>query len=108
MHEADAPFEEVDRAALVVLGRAEGEKASVLVAVTKDLTKRAPAGKLVRELGKMIGGGGGGRPEMAEAGGRDPSRLDHALESALDLAQEGGAGPSLDGLALALSYELRF
>ncbi len=67
---------------VVVLGRADGTKASLLVAVTADLERRLPAGDLVRSLGRIIGGGGGGRPDMAEAGGRDPARLDEALEAA--------------------------
>jgi alanyl-tRNA synthetase len=65
----------------VVLGRAEASKASLLVAVTRDLTDRLPAGELVRDLGPIIGGGGGGRPDLAEAGGKDPSRLDEALQA---------------------------
>ena len=64
---------------IVVLGRAEGEKASLLVAVTDDVKGRIGAGDLVRELAQMIGGGGGGRSDLAEAGGKDPSRLDEAL-----------------------------
>jgi alanyl-tRNA synthetase len=72
---------------VVVLGRADGDKASILVAVTRDLVERAPAGELVRELGRMIGGGGGGRPDMAEAGGKDASGLDEALRSAPDLLE---------------------
>jgi alanyl-tRNA synthetase len=68
---------------VVVLGRAEAGKASLLVAVTDDLTQRIPAGELVRKLGKIIGGGGGGRPDLAEAGGKDPGRLDEALDAAV-------------------------
>jgi alanyl-tRNA synthetase len=67
---------------VVVLGRADGTKASVLVAVTRDLTDRLPAGDIVRALGRMIGGGGGGRPDLAEAGGKDASGLDGALRAA--------------------------
>jgi alanyl-tRNA synthetase len=67
---------------VVVLGRADGTKASVLVAVTRDLTDRLPAGDIVRALGRMIGGGGGGRPDLAEAGGKDASGLDGALREA--------------------------
>jgi len=67
---------------VVVLGRAESGKAALLVAVTDDLTDRLPAGSLVRTLGRIIGGGGGGRADMAEAGGKDPTRLDEALAAA--------------------------
>jgi alanyl-tRNA synthetase len=67
------------RSGVVVLGRADGPKASVLVAVTRDWTDRLPAGDLVRSLGRIIGGGGGGRPDLAEAGGKEPGRLDEAL-----------------------------
>jgi alanyl-tRNA synthetase len=70
------------RSGVVVLGRSDGPRASVLVAVTRDLTDRLPAGDLVRSLGRIIGGGGGGRPDLAEAGGRDASRLDEALGAA--------------------------
>ncbi len=69
---------------VVVLGRADGPKASLLVAVTEDLRKSLPAGDLVKSLAKIISGGGGGRPDMAEAGGKDPSKLDDALAAAKD------------------------
>jgi alanyl-tRNA synthetase len=77
---------------VVVLGRAEGGKASLLVAVTRDLEQRIPAGDVVRKLGKLISGGGGGRPDLAEAGGRDPSRLDEALREAAAVVAERMAG----------------
>ena len=64
---------------VIVLGRAEEDKASLLVAVTEDLKTKIAAGDLVKELAKIIGGGGGGRPDLAEAGGKDASRLDEAL-----------------------------
>jgi alanyl-tRNA synthetase len=67
---------------IVVFGRADGDKASLLVAVTDDLKAKFGAGDLVKELAKIIGGGGGGRADLAEAGGKDPSRLDEALEAA--------------------------
>ena len=68
----------------MVLGRAAGEKASLMVAVTEDLRKRVPAGSLVKVLAKHIGGGGGGRPDLAEAGGKEPGKLDAALDAAVD------------------------
>jgi alanyl-tRNA synthetase len=80
---------------VVVLGRAEGKKASLLVAVTEDLKKKVAAGDLVRALGKIIGGGGGGRRDMAEAGGKNPERLDEALrEAANEVARRMEASPS--------------
>ncbi len=77
---------------VVVLGRADGPKASLLVAVTDDLKGKVPAGELVRRLAKIIGGGGGGRPDLAEAGGRDPERLDEALQSAAAAVAEIAGG----------------
>jgi alanyl-tRNA synthetase len=73
---------------VVVLGRANAGKASLLVAVTPDWTDRLPAGDLVRTLGRVIGGGGGGRPDMAEAGGKNVSRLDEALRSAITAVEQ--------------------
>jgi alanyl-tRNA synthetase len=72
------------RSGVAVLGRAEEGKVSLLVAVTQDLTGKVRAGDLVKTLGRIIGGGGGGRPDMAEAGGKDPARLDEALGAAAE------------------------
>jgi alanyl-tRNA synthetase len=77
---------------IVILGRADGDKASILVAVTDDLKARIGAGDLVKELAGIIGGGGGGRSDIAEAGGKDPSRLDEALRADRDaVARRAGA-----------------
>jgi len=77
---------------IVILGRAEGDKASILVAVTDDLKSKIGAGELVKELARIIGGGGGGRNDLAEAGGKDPSRLDEALTAGRDaIARRVGA-----------------
>ncbi|MCO4769663.1 MAG: alanine--tRNA ligase [Deltaproteobacteria bacterium] len=67
---------------VVVLGAADGAKASLLVKVSKDLTDRVKAGDLVRVLAAEIGGKGGGRPDMAQAGGREPGNLPVAIEKA--------------------------
>ena len=76
------------RSGVVILGRAEEEKVSLLVAVTDDLVQRVHAGKLVRKLAERVGGGGGGRADMAEAGGRKPEALDEAIRSGIDEASE--------------------
>jgi alanyl-tRNA synthetase len=65
---------------VVVLGSVLNEKPQLLVVVTPDLVKRGyHAGNLVKALAQIVGGGGGGRPDMAQAGGRDLSKLDEAL-----------------------------
>ena len=70
---------------VVVLGSAQDGKVALIVGVTKDLTGKVQAGKVVGEIAKLVGGSGGGRPDMAEAGGRDASQLDAALKSAADV-----------------------
>jgi alanyl-tRNA synthetase len=64
---------------IIVLGSAVDGKVNLVAAVSKDLTKRFPAGRLVQDIAKMVGGGGGGRPDLAQAGGKDASKLDEAL-----------------------------
>ncbi|HXR24714.1 MAG TPA: alanine--tRNA ligase [Candidatus Binataceae bacterium] len=67
--------------AVVAIGSDLGDnKAALLVAVTADLAKRIKAGDIVKEIAPIIGGTGGGRPDFAQAGGRDASKLDEALE----------------------------
>jgi len=67
---------------VVCVGSVLDGKVNLIAAVTKDLTARFPAGKLIQEVAKAVGGGGGGRPDLAQAGGKDPARLDAALELA--------------------------
>jgi alanyl-tRNA synthetase len=64
---------------IVLLAGESGGKVSLVMTVTKDLTERLHAGKLIREIAAVVGGSGGGRPDMAQAGGTDPSRIDEAL-----------------------------
>jgi alanyl-tRNA synthetase len=73
--------------AIVVLGTERGGKALLLAAVTKDLTGRYAAGKIIQEIAPIVGGGGGGRPELAQAGGPDASRLDAALEKVYEVVR---------------------
>jgi alanyl-tRNA synthetase len=65
---------------VVVLGAAAEGKVSLIVGVTKDLTGRVQAGKIVAQLAALVGGKGGGRPDLAEAGGSDAGGLDGALK----------------------------
>lgn len=68
---------------VVVLGSAaEDGKVALIVGVTKDLTARVQAGKIVGQIAQRVGGSGGGRPDLAEAGGKDASGLDAALAGA--------------------------
>jgi alanyl-tRNA synthetase len=72
---------------VVVLGMESGGKATLLVAVTDDLTDRVRAGDVVRELATTIGGRGGGKPNLAQAGGPDVDKLDEALRKAPDVVE---------------------
>ncbi len=72
---------------IVVLGTRRGEKALLLAAVTKDLVGRYPAGRIIKEIAPIVGGGGGGKPELAQAGGPDPSRLDAALDKVYEVVR---------------------
>lgn len=73
---------------IIVLGAAEGEKVSLITGVTEDLTTRFNAGKIVGAIAPVVGGKGGGRPDMAQAGGKDPARLDEAIERAREIIGE--------------------
>ena len=73
---------------VVCLVAESGGKALLAIGVTKDLTSELKAGDLIREVAGVVGGGGGGRPDFAQAGGKDPSRLDQALEKFNELVGE--------------------
>lgn len=65
---------------VVVLGAVIGEKPSFVAAVTPDLVEKGlKAGAVIERVARVVGGGGGGRPTLAQAGGRDPRRLNEAL-----------------------------
>lgn len=72
---------------VVVLGCPRGEKVSLVVTVSKDLMTKVKAGNVVRDLAKMVGGGGGGRPDFAQAGGRFPEKLTEALAKAPEVVE---------------------
>ncbi len=67
---------------VVVLASEVDGKVSLVVSVSKDLTSRVQAGRLVKELAPIVGGGGGGRPDFAEAGGKDATKIDDLLAAA--------------------------
>ena len=69
------------KTAVVVLATAQDSNVSIISGVTKDLTSKVHAGKLAGAVAHAVGGKGGGRPDMAEAGGKDPSQLAAALSS---------------------------
>jgi alanyl-tRNA synthetase len=76
------------RSGVVALGSATDDgKVALLVVVTKDLSGKIKAGDLIKVMAAEVGGTGGGRPEMAQAGGKDPAKLDRALEMVFDLVE---------------------
>jgi alanyl-tRNA synthetase len=70
------------KTAVVILGSSQDSNVAIVVGVTKDLTSKVHAGKLAGSVALAVGGKGGGRPDMAEAGGKDPAALAGALDSA--------------------------
>ncbi|GMR04306.1 MAG: alanine--tRNA ligase [Thermodesulfobacteriota bacterium] len=73
---------------IVVLGGSADGKAVLIAAVTKDLTKRFSAGAIVKRLSPLFGGRGGGKPDLAQAGGGDPAKLAATLEGAYGVVEE--------------------
>ncbi|MDR5000713.1 alanine--tRNA ligase [Brevibacillus parabrevis] len=74
--------------AVIVLGSVDGEKVNLVAGVTKDLMDQGVhAGKIIKEVATRCGGGGGGRPDMAQAGGKDPSKLQEALDAVVELVK---------------------
>ncbi len=74
-------------AAIIVFGSVVDDKVSLIVGVTKDLTDKVKAGELVGEMAQHVGGKGGGRPDMAMAGGSEPQHLSNALTFAKEWIQ---------------------
>jgi alanyl-tRNA synthetase len=72
---------------VVVLGRRADGKASLIVRASPDISKRVPAGQVIKELAPIIGGRGGGKPDMAEGGGPEPQKLSEALEASYDVVE---------------------
>ena len=74
--------------AAIVLASVEGDKVKLVAGVTKDATDKVQAGKLISFVAQQVDGKGGGRPDMAQAGGNDPSKLDEALETVADWVKQ--------------------
>lgn len=71
---------------VIVLACVNGEKVNLVVKASKDATKKGiHAGKIIKEAAAVVGGGGGGRPDMAQAGGRQPEKLQSAVEKAVEV-----------------------
>ena len=80
------------KSGIVVLGAAAGEKAMLIALVSKDLTKRFPAGEIIKAIAPAVGGSGGGRPDMAQAGGPDLAGIPQALEQAYEVVAKKAKG----------------
>ena len=76
------------KSGVVVLASTTGDgKVQIVAAVTSDLTSRIKAGQIVKEIAPLVGGGGGGRPDFAEAGGKQPERVDEMLAASADIVE---------------------
>jgi len=71
--------------AVIVLATSTNGKVTLVAAVTKDLTPKLHAGKIAQAVAQKLGGTGGGRPDIAEAGGKDPTRLDTVLNEVYEI-----------------------
>ncbi len=76
------------KSAAIVLGAVEGDKVTLIAGVTEDLTARVKAGELVNYVAQQVGGKGGGRADMAQAGGTQPAKLSDALASVADWVKQ--------------------
>jgi alanyl-tRNA synthetase len=76
------------KSAAIVLGAADGDSVSIIAAVTPDLTSKLQAGKLVALVAQAVGGKGGGRPDLAEGGGKNAAALDGALAAAREFVEK--------------------
>lgn len=72
---------------VVILGRNSDGKASLIVRTSPDLTQRVPAGQVIKELAPLVGGKGGGKPDMAEGGGNQPENLPAALKASFEIVE---------------------
>ncbi|MFZ0062049.1 MAG: DHHA1 domain-containing protein, partial [Pyrinomonadaceae bacterium] len=76
------------KSGVVVLGRSGDGKVSLIVRTSPDVSKRVPAGQVIKELAPIVGGKGGGKPDMAEGGGNQPEKLSEALEASYQVVKK--------------------
>ena len=76
------------KSAAIVLGSVSDGKVTLIAGVTSDLTGKVKAGELVNHVAQQVGGKGGGRPDMAQAGGTNPEALPAALQSVRDFVEQ--------------------
>ena len=77
---SDSLKAQIKSGVVVIASESEG-KVQIVVAVTADLTLRVKAGQIVKEIAPIVGGAGGGRPDFAEAGGKQPEKIDEMLNA---------------------------
>ena len=80
------------KSGVVVLGSAAGDKAMLIAMVSKDLTSRFPAGEIIKEIAPIVGGSGGGKPDLAQAGGPAKDKIPAALEQAYEVVAKKAKG----------------
>ena len=85
---ADTLKSRVKSGVIILAAAMPDGKVSLIASVTPDLSKKAPAGQLVKQLAPIVGGGGGGRPDFAEAGGKDASRITELIAEAQTLVRK--------------------
>ena len=85
-------FQDKLKSGIVVLGSDAAEKVMLIAMVSKDLTKRFPAGEIIKAIAPTVGGSGGGRPDMAQAGGPDKDKLPAALEQVYEVVAQKAKG----------------
>ncbi|MBN2317795.1 MAG: alanine--tRNA ligase [Acidobacteria bacterium] len=77
---------------IVILGTDQEGKAALVVMVTGDISKKVPAGRIIKKIAHLVNGGGGGKPELAEAGGKDSTKLADAIEYGYSVVEEFMSG----------------
>ncbi len=90
LRELSDRFKDKIGSGIIVLGCVSGPKAFLVAQVTKDLTKLYKAGSIIKHVATEVGGGGGGRPDMAQAGGSKPENLENALNQVYELVNNMG------------------